>query len=162
MLLVFSCSVVDKLLTFTVSDQYSLTIPKTFPLGIAVSVTTPDIPSSSSTEFENNKTNANLVKDVKLSELKLTITNPADKTFSFLKSIHVYITDGTDEVELAFLDDINSTSNSISLTTTNNKLDKYIKASTYKLRIEAVTKETLTTDVSVKSEMKFKVTANPF
>jgi len=163
MLLVFSCSAVDKLLTFTISDEYSFTVPSIIPVGFPLDVTTPDIPSSSSTEFQNNKTNANLVKDVKLSELKLTITDPANKTFSFLKSIHVYIsTDGTDEVELAYLEDINSTTNTISLTTTNNKLDKYIKGSTYKLRIKAITKEALTTDVSIKSEMKFKVTANPF
>ena len=162
MLLVFSCSAVDKLLTFTISDEYSFEIPSAIPVGLPLEVTTPDIPSSSSTEFKNNNTNANLVKDVKLSELKLTITDPADKTFSFLKKIHIYISDGTDEVELAYLDDINSTTNSISLTTTNNKLDKYIKASTYKLHIKAVTKEALTTKVFVKSEMKFKVTANPF
>ncbi len=163
MLLVFSCSVVDKLLTFTISDEYSFTVPSIIPVGFPLDVTTPEIPSSSSTEFQNNKTNANLVKDVILSELKLTITNPTDKTFSFLKSIHIYIsTDGTDEVELAYLDDINIVANSISLTTTATKLDKYIKASKYKLRIKAITKEALTTDVSIKSEMKFKVTANPF
>ena len=163
MLLVFSCSAVDKLLTFTISDEYSFEIPSAIPVGLPLEVTTPDIPSSSSTEFKNNNTNANLVKDVKLSELKLTITDPANKTFSFLKSIHIYIsTDGTDKVELAYLEDINSTTNTISLLTTDNKLDKYIKASTYKLHIKAVTKEALTTKVFVKSEMKFKVTANPF
>ena len=152
----------DKLLTFTISDQYSFTIPKAFPIGIPVSISTPDIASSSSAEFKNNGTSADLVKDVKLSELKLTITDPTTKTFSFLKSIRVYISDGTDEIELAYLDNINSTTNTISLTTTDNKLDKYIKASSYKLRFLAVTKETLTTDVLVKSDMKFKVTANPF
>lgn len=163
MLLVFSCTALDKLLTFTISDEYSFTVPSAIPVGFPIDVLTPDISSSSSTEFQNNNTNANLVKDVKLSEMKLTITDPADKTFSFLKSIHIYIsTDGTDDVELAYLDDINSNTNSISLTTTNNKLDKYIKASTYKLRVKAVTKEALTTNVSIKSEMKFKVTANPF
>ncbi len=162
MLLVFSCTALDKLLTFTISDEYSFTIPSVIPVGIALSVTTPDIQSSSSTEFQNNGTNADLVKDVKLSELKLTITDPTTKTFSFLKSIRVSITDGTSEVELAYLDNINSTTNTISLTTTDNKLDKYIKASSYKLKITAVTKETLTTDILVKTDMKFKVTANPF
>lgn len=162
-LFIFSCSAVDKLLTFTISDQYSFTIDSAVPMGIPLDITTPDIPSSSSAEFKKNNTNANLVKDVKLTELKLTITNPADKTFSFLKSIHIYIsTDATDEVELAYLDDINSAANSLSLTTTSNKLDKYIKASSYKLRIKAVTKEALSTNVTIKSEMKFNVTANPF
>lgn len=163
MLFVFSCSVVDKLLTFTISDEYTFTVPSGIPVGLPLSVTTPDISSSSSTEFQNNNTNANLVKDVKLSKLQLTITEPTDKTFSFLKSIRIYIsTDGTDEVELAYLEDINVTTNTISLTTTNNKLDKYIKSSKYTLRIIAVTKETLTTAVKVKSDIEFKVTANPF
>lgn len=163
MLFVFSCSVVDKLLTFTISDEYTFTVPSGIPVGLPLSVTTPDISSSSSTEFQNNNTNANLVKDVKLSKLQLTITEPTDKTFSFLKSIRIYIsTDGTDEVELAYLEDINVTTNTISLTTTNNKLDKYIKSSKYTLRIIAVTKETITTDVKVKSNIEFKVTANPF
>jgi hypothetical protein len=167
MLLVFSCSAVDKLLTFTISDEYSFTIPGGIPGGIPAgetfNVPTPDITSSSSTEFKNNKTNANLVKDVKLSELKLTITDPVNRTFSFLKSIHVYIsTDGNDKVELAYLDDINSPTNTISLKTTDNNLDKYIKASTYKLHFVVVTKEALTTEIKVNSEMKFKVTASLF
>jgi hypothetical protein len=41
-------------------------------------------------------------------ELKLTITDPTDKP-SVLKSIHIFIsTDDNDEIELAYLDDINS------------------------------------------------------
>ena len=162
-LLIFSCTAINKLLTFTITDQYSFTIDSRIPVGIPLDITTQDISSSSSTEFKNNNTNSNLVKDVRLSELKLTITDPSSQTFSFLKSIHIYIsTDGTDEVELAYLDAINSTSTSISLNTSSNKLDKYIKASTYKLRIEAVTKEALTNNTSINAEMKFKVTANPF
>jgi hypothetical protein len=62
---------------------------------------------------------------------------------------------------LAYKDDINSTSNTLTLTTTE-KLDKYIKASSYKLRTEAVIKETLPTDITVKADMKFRVTADPF
>jgi hypothetical protein len=48
------------------------------------------------------------------------------------------------------------------LTPTSEKLDKYIKASSYKLRTEAVIKESLTTDITVKADMKFQVTADPF
>lgn len=162
-LLIFSCTAINNLLTFTITDQYSFTIPSGIPVGIPLDVITPDISSNSSTEFTNNNTNANLVKDVRLSELTLNITNPSNQTFSFLKSIHIYIsTDGTDEVELAYLDAINSTSTSISLTPSNNKLDKYIKSPTFKLRIEAVNKEALTNNTSINAEMKFKVTANPF
>lgn len=162
-LLALSCSVIDNLFTFSVDNETSVTIPAGFPVNIPFDLSR-EISSNSSTEFENNKTKAELVKDVRLKEMKLTITNPTDKTFSFLKSIHMYIStsDGSDEIELAFLDDINSTSNTINLTCTPEKLDKYIKASSFKLRGRVVTKETITQNVNIKASMEFQVTANPF
>ncbi|RDI50466.1 hypothetical protein [Flavobacterium glaciei] len=163
LLLITSCNVIDDLLTFSLDNQTTVTIPSGFPVNTAFNLVTPDVPSNSSTEFKNNNTNAELVKDVKLSEMKLTITNPANKSFSFLKSIHIYIsTNNSDEIELAFLDDINSTSNTLNLTCTTSKLDTYIKASSFKLRTEVLTKETITQDISVKADMKFRVTADPF
>lgn len=162
-LFLFSCNVVDQLLTFTISNQTSFTISSGFPLNVASEVLTPDVTTNSSAEFQNNNTKADLIKDVRLRELKLAITNPADKTFSFLKSIHLYIsTDANDEIELAYLDNINSTTNVLDLTVTAEKLDKYIKAPSYKIRTKAVIKETLTKDITVKADMKFKVTADPF
>jgi hypothetical protein len=161
--LITSCNVIDDLLTFTIDNQTTFKIESGFPLGTAFNVITPDVTTNSSSTFENNNTKAELVKDVKLSELKLTITDPTNKSFSFLKSIHLYIsTDANDEIELAYLDEINSTSNVLNLTCTTQKLDKYIKASSYKIRTKAVIKESLTQDITVKSDMKFKVTADPF
>ena len=162
-LIAISCSVIDDLLTFSIDNQTTVTIPSGFPANVALDVITPDIPSNSSSVFENNNTNAELVKDVKLKEMKLTVTNPANKSFSFLKSIHIYIsTNDSDEIELAFLDDINSTSSTLNLTCTTAKLDKYVKASSFKLRTKAVTKESITQDVSIKADIKFQVTADPF
>jgi hypothetical protein len=161
--LIASCSVIDSLLTFKLSNQTSFTIASDFPLNSPSEIVTPDVTTNSSTDFENNNTKADLVKDVRLDELKLTITNPTDKTFSFLKSIHIFIsTDDNDEIELAYLDNINSTSNNIDLICTAEKLDKYIKASSYKLRVKATTGETLTKDITIRSDMKFQVTADPF
>ncbi|TDE28901.1 MULTISPECIES: hypothetical protein [Flavobacterium] len=163
LILITSCNVIDDLLTFSIDNQTSFKIESGFPLGTAHNLITPDVTTNSSSTFENNNTKAELVKDVKLSELKLTITDPSNKSFSFLKSIRLYIsTDANDEIELAYLDEINSTSNTINLTCTKEKLDKYIKASSYKIRIKVVTKESLAQDITVKSDMKFKVTADPF
>jgi len=162
-LFITSCSEVDKLLTFTISNQTSFKINSGLPLGSPFEAPTPDVTTNSTAEFKNNNTNVDLIKDVKLQELKLSITSPADKTFSFLKSVHLYIsTTADDEIELAFQDDINSTANSINLTCTSQKLDKYIKASSYKIRTEVVTKETVTQDITINAGMKFKVTADPF
>jgi hypothetical protein len=162
-LLVISCSVVDQLLTFSLDNQVSFTIPAGFPVNTPIELLTPSISSNSSTVFENNDTRAELVKEVKLKEFKLTITNPTDKTFSFLKSVHMYIsTNDTDEIELAYLDNITSTSNTLNLTCTTQKLDKYVKSPTFRIRAKAETKETISANISVKADMKFQVTADPF
>lgn len=158
----FSCKKIDDLLTFNLSNRTSITIPSASVISLPFEIITPDITTNYSQDFENNNTNADLVKDVKLNEVKLTITNPADKTFSFLKSIHIYIsTDGSDEIELAYLDDISSAENSIKLITTNEKLDKYIKSSSYKLRTTTETRETLTQNIDIQIDLKFRVTADP-
>lgn len=162
-LFIISCSEVDKLLTFTISDQTTFKINSGIPFNSPFEVATPDVTTNSTSEFSNNNTNVDLVKDVKLQELKLSITNPADKTFSFLKSVHMYIsTNADDEIELAFQDNISSTTNTINLTCTTQKLDKYIKASSYKIRTSVTTRETLTQETTVKADMKFRVTADPF
>jgi hypothetical protein len=162
-LFIVSCNEVDKLLTFNISNQTTFTIESGLPFNSPFEVATPDVTTNSTSEFKNNNTNVDLVKDVKLQELKLSITNPADKTFSFLKSVHMYIsTNADDEIELAYQDDINVTTNALNLTCTTQKLDKYIKAPSYKVRTKVTIRETVTQDVTVKADMKFKVTADPF
>lgn len=158
-----SCNTVDDLLTFTISNNASIKIKSTSPIDLPSEIIAPDVTTNSSAEFENNKTKANLVKDVKIKSLKLSITDPSDKTFTFLKSIHLFIsTANSDEIELAYLDNINVSSNTIDLICTDKKLDQYIKADSYKIRTKVTLKETLTKDVTVKADMKFKVTADPF
>lgn len=162
-LLISSCDTVDDLLSFSISNDTTIEIKSTSPINLPSEISTPDVTTNSSSEFENNKTKASLVKDVKLRSLKLSITNPEDKTFSFLKEIHLYIsTDSNNEIELAYQTNITSTSKTIDLICTDERLDQYIKADKYKIRTKVTLKETLTKDVTVKANMNFKVTADPF
>ncbi len=157
-----SCNKIDELLTFSVTNQASFTVNSGFLVNSPLEIPTPDVTTNSSSNFSNNNTRADLVKDVKLQELKLTITNPTDKTFSFLKSVHIYIsTNANDEVELAYADNIVSTANTINLTCTPQRLDAYLKADSYKLRTKVTTKETLTQDVTINADMRFSVVADP-
>ncbi|RUT71793.1 hypothetical protein D0817_03660 [Flavobacterium cupreum] len=158
-----SCNAVDDLLTFTISNTASIQIKSTAPINLPSEILTPDVTTNSSAEFKNNNTKASLVKDVKLKSLQLTITDPDGERFKFLKSIHLYIsTTNSDEIELAYQDNINSTANTIDLISTDARLDQYIKADQYKIRTKVTLKETLTKDVTLKADMKFRVTADPF
>ncbi len=157
-----NCKKVDDLLTFTISDQVAITIPPSSPLNLPFEIATPDVTTNSNQKFANNNTQASLVKDVKLQEVKLTITAPSGKTFSFLKSISIYIsTNSNNEILLASLDNIPTGVSAINLNPTNEKLDVYAKADTYQLRTSAVMRETLTQSVDMNVDVKFKVTAAP-
>ena len=145
------------------SDRTTIRIENTMAIGLPLDIPTPDVSSDSEQQFENNNTNANLVKDVKLQELKLTITQPSGKSFSFLKTIRIFIsTTAENEIELASLQNITSTGSIIELTPTQEKLDVYAKAPSYNLRTEVTTDEALTQSVDVQVDLKFRVTADTF
>lgn len=158
-----ACDEIDELLTFRVNDRTNIRIESTSPLNLPLEVPTPAVTSDSRQQFENNNTNADLVRDVKLEQLKLTITQPSGKTFSFLKSIRIFIsTDQNAEMQLASLDNISTNSGMVDLVPVQEKLDPYIKAPAYRLRTQITTDETLTQDVDVQVDLRFKVTANTF
>lgn len=149
-------------INFGINHQATFRVEAGAPLNLPFEVGTPDVTTNSSAQFENNNTAANLIKEIKLEELKLTITNPSNKTFSFLKSIHIYISTNSsgDEIELAGMENIASTAQTITLNATTQDLSRYVKASSYKLRTSVVTKETLTQPIDVRTDIKFKVRAS--
>jgi hypothetical protein len=154
-----SCSK-NALTDFDMAYQVSLTIPSSTGIDIPLSVITPDIATNSTTEFKNRGTDASHVKEVRLTNAMLTITNPPGKTFSFLKSIHVLIsTAGSPDVEIAFLDNVPNL-NRITLTTTGAILDPYIKSDKFKITVKAVTKETILQDITLQADLAFHVKAD--
>ena len=161
-LIAFSTSSCKKLLTFEVSDSTTTTIDIGLPVSLPFEIPTPDITTNSESEFEQNDTKVELVKEIILKQLDLTITSPSNKTFSFLKSIEIYISaDGEDETKLAWDNDISSDAKTINLTCTKEALDKYVKKSKYKLKTKVTTKEVLLDDVDIKVDFTFQVTADP-
>ena len=156
-----SCKKIEDLLTFTVNVENNFTVGASSPLNIPIDILTPQVTTNSTQQFQNNNSDVNRVKDIKLKKVDLQIISPAGKTFSFLQSVHIYVsTNANDEIELAYLDNISSTATAISLIPTSASLDKYVKASSYSLRTKIVTKQALTQNVEIKNGCQFQVTAN--
>ncbi len=156
-----SCKKIEDLLTFNINVENNFTIGASGPINIPVEILTPQVTTNSTQQFQNNNSNVNKVKDIKLKKVDLQIVSPAGKTFSFLESVHIYVsTNANDEIELAYLDNISSSATAISLIPTSASLDKYVKASSYSLRTKIVTKQALTQNVEVKNLCQFQVTAN--
>lgn len=156
-----SCKKLNELLTFEISNSENITIPASGLVNLPIISPVP-VTVNSQESFENNNTNANLVKDVSLRKLTLTITDPAAENFNFLKSIKIYIgTDQNDKVPLASLDNVPTGVSTIELISNNSKLDKYIKASSYTLYTEVSLRSSVTNELTVRADSKFKVTADP-
>lgn len=156
-----SCKKIEELLTFTITNEANFTVNSSSPVNIPVSINTPDVTSNSSQEFSNNNTNANLVKEIKLQSLKLSITSPNGQKFDFLKSVRIFIsTNASNEIEIASLENIPPSSTVLDLLPTLSVLDDYVKAPKYSLRTQVITNQVLTQNVNIHAICKFKVTAN--
>ena len=157
-----SCDKVDELLTFDIIDESSFTIESSMGINLPFSIPTPDINTSSETEFANNDTKADLVKEIILKELLLSTSSPAGEDFSFLKDIEIYISaEGVNEILLASKKGIDENSSVIVLNTTTSKLDDYVKKDKYTLRTNVTTDEYLMHDIEVRIDMTYQVTADP-
>ena len=158
---ILSCKKLSELLTFEISNSENIKIPASGLVSVPLIAPVP-VTMNSEESFENNNTKANLVKDVSLTKLTLTIIDPATGNFNFLKSITIYIgTDQNDKVLLASLDNVPTGVTTIELISHNSKLDKYIKASTYTLYTEVTLRANVTNELTVRADSKFKVTADP-
>ncbi|ADR21439.1 hypothetical protein MATR_09320 [Marivirga tractuosa] len=159
-----SCDIqekLDKIATFDIRNSAEFTVPSASGINIPLDFPTPDINTSSEQSFENNNTSANLVENVNLTDLKLTITSPDGRTFSFLKSLEIYIHNNSEGSTLiAEIQDIPDNVGSVlDLQTTEANLDEYIKEDSYSLQFEAVTDETTNSETDISAEMIFEVKA---
>lgn len=161
LLLVMGCEKIDDLLTFNIEDAQNIKVSGGFPVGL-IPVTPLTVPTKSEEKFSTEGTNANLVKKVTLTQLTLTVIDPSSENFDFLKRIKIYIsTDSNDKVLLASLDNVPLGVKTISLEPTKAVLDKYIKAKSYTLTTEAEIRKPISSDITLRSDTRFKVTADP-
>ena len=159
-----SCEELTELLSFDINHSQTFTMPAQFLLPGSDLISPPvTVTSNSAESFKNNNTRADLVKDVTLSKLVLTIQDPASEDFGFLKDVEIFIdADEVDEVKLAYLNNIPANAGkTLELTATGAKLDKYIKAPSFTIRTRATVDEAVSQDVTIKTDMTFHVTADP-
>lgn len=157
-----ACDKIDDLLTFYINHDETIEIKSYFPVGTVAPISPIPVTTNSSEDFKNNKTQAELVKNVVLDKLELVITDPQTENFNFLKKIEIYISaEGKPEIKIAYLEQIPQNVNKIELISTNAKLDEYIKGESYTIGTRATLAKAVTNDITIKANMRFKVTADP-
>jgi hypothetical protein len=147
----------------TVQSIIKSSFPYTTTLVIPASSKSNTTLSASSTAGSFDETLGNVngnqyIKDVKIASARLIATNPSDKSMGIFKSVKIFIASGTsEEVMVASRNDVSEHIGSDLVLDIDNSrfFDKYIKGNSLKIRMEYVLRDTLATDVSLRTSLSF-------
>lgn len=155
------CKQLDKLTQFSLEYNESVVISSMIGLNLPFNIVTPKIKTNSTEVFDINDTRKDLIEDIKLEELVLNISDPADSDFSFLQSIEIYISaEGLEEVLVAWKYDIDDSAGaSLDLETAGDDLSPFIVQDEFSLKFTTVTDKLILSDHQIEVNARFFVDA---
>jgi len=156
-----SCKKIDQFTQFTMDFNNEIVIPSSTGINLPINLLTPEVETNSESTFEVNDTRKDLIEEIRLTSLILTLNAPNNADFSFLESISVYMNaQDLPEVEIAWEDDVPvNAGNQISLNVSNEDFKEYIKKDEFSLRVNTVTDEILTSDHQIDIASSFFIDA---
>ncbi len=160
--MLFSCKdSLDRLTMFDMDFRETVAIQSSTGINLPFNVFTPDITTNSEASFANNNTRKDLIEDIRLKQLKMTITSPTSGDFSFLKSIALYMNaEALPEVLIGSKDNIpDNEGNILELDISDVNFKEYIKKDKISIRLSTVTDELITQDHQIEIYSLFRVDA---
>ncbi|MCB0430707.1 MAG: hypothetical protein H6585_02610 [Flavobacteriales bacterium] len=156
-----SCKKIDKLTEFDMPYETSVTIPSSVGMQVPFTFPTPDVASHAEETFSVNDTRKDKIEEIHLTELRLSISKPANGDFSFLKDVELYLAaDGLSDQKVAWKFNIPANpGNTLYLETTDADLQAFVKKDTFKIKVDVVTDEVITQDYTIQVNAKFHVNA---
>ncbi|WP_462280969.1 hypothetical protein [Salinivirga cyanobacteriivorans] len=156
-----TCDEVDELTQFEMEYTEEVVIPSSTGINLPFNIFTPDIESNSESTFSVNDTRKDLIEEITLKKMDLTLTSPSNGDFGFLNSIEIYISaEDVSEVRIAWKEDIPSNVGQyLELETSGADIKEFIKKDEFKLRVNTVTDEALTSDHHIDIHSIFHVDA---
>lgn len=154
-LLFSGCGTVQSIIKSSFPYTTTLVIPTSSKSNTTLSA------SSTAGSFDESLGNVNgnqYIQDVKIASARLIASNPNNQSMGMFKSVKVFISNGSsDEVMVASRNDVSEHINSDLVLDIDNSrfFDKYIKGNTLKVRLEYVLRDSLKTDVSVRTSLSF-------
>ena len=148
--------------TFDVKQEGTFEMPPNNGIFDFLEVLTPAVSSNWEGEFQNNNTDADRLREMKLKSAQMTINEPAGQTWKFLESIEVYIkADGLAETKVAYKENIDQNiGQTLVLNTVDVDLKPYAQKDAFQLKIRTKARETTAQTIKGDFELVFKVTAD--
>jgi hypothetical protein len=149
--LLMSCNELSKLTKLDVPFSQNTTLPALPIIVTDASILTPS--TSIDSLLTAYKVSSDLIQSVSLKKMNLTLTDPVDGDFTFLKSIQIYmVADGLTEVKVSGIDSIsNTTGSTLALNVESVDLKSFAKKNKFQMKI------LLSTDKPTAVEYKLKI-----
>jgi len=156
-----SCKKVDQFTQFNMDFDNQIIIPSTVGINLPINILTPEMETNSESTFELNDTRKDLIEEIRLTSLTLSLQSPNGADFSFLESISIYMNaQDLPEVEIAWSENIpESIGNQISLNVSGNDFKEYIKKDQFSLRVNTITDEIITADHTINISSSYFIDA---
>ena len=156
-----SCKKVDQFTQFNMDFDNQIIIPSTVGINLPINILTPEMETDSESTFELNDTRKDLIEEIRLTSLTLSLQSPNGADFSFLESISIYMNaQDLPEVEIAWIENIpESIGNQISLNVSGNDFKEYIKKDQFSLRVNTITDEIITADHTINISSSYFIDA---
>lgn len=160
-LVMMQCKRLSEFTKFDLTYDETVVIPATTGINLPFNIFTPPINSENESEFAVNDTRKDLIEEITLTTLELTISSPEKGDFRFLQSIEIYLSaDSLDEVLVAWRNEIpRDIGNFLDLETSNTDLQEYIKKDAFNLRVKTKTDQIIESDHEVLIHSVFFVDA---
>lgn len=156
-----SCKKIDELTKFNMDYNATVVIPSTSVVSLPFNVFSPSVSSNSESTFEVNDTRKDLIEEILLKKMQLTVQSPNGGDFGFLESIEIFI-DAQDlnELKIAWYENVPANQGAtLDVFTTDADLKEYIKKDNFTLRVNTVTDESITSDYEINIYSQFFVDA---
>ncbi len=156
-----ACEKIDKFTQFDLNLDTEITIPAGIPANTPIDFPTISIPLNTKSVLEDNNTTSELIEQATLKKMELKITKPTNGNFNFLKDLEIYISaDNLPETKIAWkYDHSNDDQITLSLDTSDEDLQEYIKKDELNMNIHVVFDEILTEDYTIKIYYTFFIDA---
>lgn len=160
-LIFMQCKRLSEFTKFDIEYDETVVIPSTIGINLPFNVFTPPINTENQSEFEVNDTRKDLIEEITLTTLELSITSPENGDFRFLRSIEIYLAaDSLDEILVAWNNDVPSDIGQfLELETSTDDLQEYIKKDAFNLRVKTKTDQIIESDHEILTHSVFFVDA---
>lgn len=157
----FSCKKLDKLTQFNMTYEQDFVVQSSTGINLPFNIASPEMETNSESKFSNEDTRKDLIQEIKLTGLKVTLKSPSDGDLKFLNEVEIFINaDGLNEAKIAFKYNIPPTVGKVlNLDVTGTDFKEYIKKDEFTLRMKVKTDEIISKDHELNTLSTFFVDA---